>query len=103
MKLFYITTPEIARTLHREWHGFDLGNGHLIICAEFFREHEEFNWANTEGVMSLPHPIHQSTHLLAEEHCKLLSGKYKIAHGHNIHDLIQQVSKDDLWMRLHVL
>lgn len=103
MKLFYITTPEIAKTLHREWHGHELKNGKILICAEFFVEHEEYNWANTEGVIALPHPIHESTHRLSEDHLKHLCPRFDLELGHNIHHLIKQASKDDLWMRLHVL
>jgi hypothetical protein len=103
MKLFYITTPEIAKSLFTGWHAKDIGNGKILMCAIFNDEYDEKNWAETEGVIPLPHPIFEASTRLSEEHLKHLSGKYQLEPGHTIHDLIKQAAKEDLWMRLHVL
>lgn len=103
MKLFYICSIETTQHIGTGWHSTDLGNGKLMVCIDWNNEAKEVAWASREGVISLPHPIFESTIPLTAEHVQHLSGKYQVTTDHNIHHVIKQAAKEDLWMRCYVL
>lgn len=102
MRLFYITTPEAAATLNG-WHSINLPNGKLLICVDWKDTMQELAWRSRPDVISLPHPIFEASTPLATEHIQHFAGKYPLEEGHNIHHVIKHASKEDPWMRMHVL
>jgi hypothetical protein len=103
MKLFYICDKEETAHIPTGFHALDLGNEKLLVCIHWTNEAHEAAWASRPGVICLPHPIFEATQPLTAEHVQHLSGRYQIIAGNNIHDMIKQAAKEDLWMRLRVL
>jgi hypothetical protein len=103
MKLFYITTAEHMVDMRFAWHSLDLGDGELLVCVDWKDDAHEFRWSQTDGVIPLPHPIFEASTPLTDEHRQHLAGRYKTNSGDNIHHIIKQAAKEDLWMRVHVL
>lgn len=103
MKLFYIVTLDHMKDMPFAWHSLDLGNGKLLACIDWKSDPHEHHWAQREGVLPLPHPIFEASTPLSDEHLKHLSGRYAIGTTINVHDVIRQAAKEDLWMRLWVL
>lgn len=103
MKLLYITPREHTKAIVNEWHGLDLGNGMSLVCVRWRDEGAEMAWAEHPDVVRLPHPIFQSTAELPDEHMAHLRGRFELPDKSTVHHVIQQASKHDPWMRLHVL
>jgi len=103
LKLFYITTLNRLKMVRRSWHVIDLGNDKVLACIDWKECQEESVFASFPDVICLPHPIFESRDNLTAEHVKHLSGKFTATTDHNIHHIIQQAVKEDLWMRIRVL
>lgn len=103
MKLFYICDEETTKHISTGFHSLPLGNGKLLVCVQWSNEAHEAAWAKREGVIALPHPIHEATQALTDVHLQHLSRRYPVTKGHNIHHVIKHAAKEDLWMRLWVL
>jgi hypothetical protein len=102
MKLFYICDQEPMGAA-TGWHAAPLGNGKHLVCIDWKDDAAEAAWAQRAGVIPLPHPIFEAATPLTDEHRQHLAGRYKTNSGDNIHHVIKQAAKEDLWMRLWVL
>jgi hypothetical protein len=103
VKLFYITTIERMQCVIHAWHSLDLGNEKFLICVDWKDDMQEAEWAQSEGVMPLPHPIFQMADPLTDEHLAHLTQRFTLEKGNTIHDAIKAAARHDPWMRLHVL
>jgi hypothetical protein len=103
LKLFYIVDKETTQHIGTGWHSLDLGNNKLLVCIHWRDEAHEFAWSSREDVMALPHPIYEAATPLAAEHLQHLSGRFALNAGDNIHHVIKQAAREDLWMRCYVL
>lgn len=103
MKLFYIVDRETATQLDVGWRSLELGNGKLLVCINWKNEAHEFAWSSRPDVISLPHPIFESSQALSPEHVQHLAAKFHVTTSHNVHDVIKQAAREDLWMRCYVL
>jgi hypothetical protein len=103
VKLFYICSAETTRYIPTGYHSLSLGNDKLLVCIHWTNEAHEHAWSSRPDVISLPHPIFEATQTLAEEHVQHLTGRYAVTTAHNIHHVIKEAAKEDLWMRLRVL
>jgi hypothetical protein len=103
VKLYYVSTTEQLGKLVHEWHALDLGNGHHLTCVRWRDEATEMQWASHPDVIALPHPIFQSAAVVPDEPLAHLRDRFELPDGATVHHVIQSASKDDPWMRLHVL
>jgi hypothetical protein len=103
MKLFYVVDKETTQHIGTGWHSLDLGNNKLLVCIHWKDEAHEAAWASRPDVISLPHPIYEAAVPLTDEHVRHLSATFPQAVGGNIHSIIKEASKRDLWMRCYVL
>lgn len=103
MRLFYIVSPEMTQHIGTGWHSVDLGNGKLLVCVDWKNGAKELAWSEQPGVISLPHPIFESTVPLTDEHLSHLNKYFQLENGDTVHRLIKQASRHDPWMRVHVL
>lgn len=102
MRLFYITTLEAAQTLNG-WHSIALPNDKILLCVDWNNPVAELEWRSRPDVISLPHPIFESSATLSTEHLKHLCGKYPLTANHTVHHVIKMACCEDPWMRIHVL
>lgn len=103
MKLFYVTTPEKMQEVRRSWHSLELGNGQLLVCIDWKTDREEWEWSQHPDVTALPHPVFESTKPLTPEHLAHVGKRFGLVVGNDVHHLIRAATKEDLWMRIHVL
>jgi len=103
MKLFYVVDSEVARQLSVGWRSLSLGNDKLLVCVDWKDEAQEFTWSSRPDVISLPHPVYESSQPLTAEHLQHLTGRFALNSGDNIHAMIKQAAREDLWMRCYVL
>lgn len=85
------------------WHSLPLGNEKHLVCIDWKNGIAEFHWSSRPDVIPLPHPIFEATVPLSDEHRTHLSRRYTLNPGDNVHHVIKQAAKEDLWMRLWVL
>lgn len=104
VKLFYIVDkPERMLGVIFSWHSLGLDGEKILVCVDWKDDTHEFDFAQREGVIPLPHPIFQMAEPLNAEHLSHLGQRFSLEQGHNIHHLVKKAAKEDFWMRLHVL
>ena len=100
MKLFYVVTQDALATVKFGHRYLDLGSGKALMCIDWKSEVAEMQWAALPGVWALPHPVFEQGIPLTDEHLAHLSSRYPVEKGHNVHDLLKMVAKDEPLMRV---
>lgn len=104
MKLFYVIDgPGRMQGVVCSWRSLGLGGDKLLVCVDWKDDTHEYDFSLREGVLPLPHPIFRSSEPLSDEHLTHLGQRFQLQKGNDVHHLIKMASKEDFWMRLHVL
>lgn len=100
MRLFYVVAEDVLHKADFGYRYIALGNGNVLMCVDWTNDMKEMQWAGTAGVLPLPHPLLEQSSPLTDEHVQQLSSRYPVQKGHNVHDLLKFVVKEEPLMRV---